>query len=98
MADAVFERGSLQIRPQWRPRIDRLLEELQKGPATLRLSYIGDVEDADLVEERLAAVQQQIRDAWKALDGDYELTIEPEIFWRRGAPLNETSARMRDGG
>ena len=74
------------------------LEELQKGPATLRLSYIGDVEDAELVEKRLAAVEQQIGNAWEALGGGYELTIEPEIFWRRGAPLDETSARMRDGG
>jgi uncharacterized repeat protein (TIGR01451 family) len=97
MADAVFEPGSLEMRPQWRPRIDRLLEELQKGPATLRLSYVADVEGADLVEARLAAVKRQIEDAWEG-QGDYELTIEPEIYWRRGAPLDETSTRMRDGG
>jgi hypothetical protein len=98
MADAVFEPGSLEIRPQWRPRLDLLLDELRKGPATLRLSYIGDVEDAALVERRLAAVQQQLTEAWEATGADYELTIEPEIFWRRGGPLDETRAGMRDGG
>jgi uncharacterized repeat protein (TIGR01451 family) len=98
LADAVFEPGSREMRPQWRPRIDRLLEELQKEPATLRLSYIADLEDSKLVERRLDAVERQIMDAWQALDGGYELTVEPEVFWRRGAPLDEASARTRKGG
>jgi uncharacterized repeat protein (TIGR01451 family) len=85
LADGVFEPGSTEIRPQWRPRLDLLLEELRKGPATLRLSYIADVEDEGLVERRLAAVEEQIAEAWEALDS-YELAIEPETFWRRGAP------------
>ena len=57
LADDVFEPGSTEMRPQWKPRIDKLLEELKKGPATLRLSYIADVEDEALVDERLAAVK-----------------------------------------
>jgi uncharacterized repeat protein (TIGR01451 family) len=85
MADAVFEPGSTEIRPQWKPRIPLLIEELQKAPGILRLSYVADVEDEGLVDDRLAAVEAQIAEAWKAV-GDYELTIEPEIFWRRGAP------------
>jgi hypothetical protein len=86
MADAVFEPGSMEIRPQWRPRIALLLDELKKAPGILRLSYVADVEDEGLVEDRLDAVEKQIAEAWETL-GDYELTIESEVFWRRGSPL-----------
>jgi uncharacterized repeat protein (TIGR01451 family) len=86
MADAVFEPGSTEMRPQWRPRIALLLDELEKAPGILRLSYVADVEDEGLVEDRLAAIQKLIDEAWDARGGD-ELTIEPEVFWRRGAPL-----------
>jgi hypothetical protein len=96
MADAVFEPGSTVIRPQWRPRIALLLEELEKSPATLRLSYVADVEDPELVERRLRAVEQEITSAWKALDCCYELTIEPDVFWHRGAPPDRSTVPMPD--
>ena len=47
----VFEPDSTEMRAQWKPRIDKLLEQLKKGPATLRLSYIADVEDKQLVDD-----------------------------------------------
>ena len=53
IADAVFAPDSTEMRPQWRPRMNLLLEELQKGPAILRLSYLADVEDPKLVERRI---------------------------------------------
>jgi uncharacterized repeat protein (TIGR01451 family) len=93
MADAVFEPGSTEMRPQWRPRIELLLEELKKAPAILRLSYVADVENERLVDRRLKAVKKQIQKAWKQLDAGYTLTIEPEIFWRRGAPPAQASVR-----
>ena len=74
------------MRPQWRPRLDLLLDELAKAPAVLRLSYVADVEDESLVERRLQAVKKQITRAWKERSGSYDLAIEPEIYWRRGAP------------
>jgi uncharacterized repeat protein (TIGR01451 family) len=92
LADGVFEPGSTEIRPQWRPRLDLLLAELRKSPATLRLSYIADVEDARLVERRLAAVEDRIEEAWEAVDA-YELTVERETFWRRGAPPKPSRVR-----
>jgi uncharacterized repeat protein (TIGR01451 family) len=97
LADGVFEPGSTQMRAQWRPRITLLVAELAKGPATLRLSYVADVEDEKLVERRLEAVQAEIADAWKAV-GAYELEIEREVFWRRGAPPTRTGFRPPDGG
>jgi large repetitive protein len=86
LADAVFEPGTTEIRLQWQPRMDLLLAELRKAPSVLRLSYLADVEDEQLVQRRLQAVKQQILDAWKAADSSYALEVEPEVFWRRGGP------------
>jgi uncharacterized repeat protein (TIGR01451 family) len=90
LADAVFEPGTTEIRLQWQSRMDLLLAELRKAPSVLRLSYLADVEDEQLVQQRLQVVKQLILDAWKAApmgdDTSYALEVEPEVFWRRGGP------------
>ncbi len=93
LSDAAFEPGTTDIRVQWRPRVDVLLEELRKAPAVLRLSYVADTEDAALVERRVDAIKRQLTEAWKAAKNSYVLTIEPEIFWRRGAPPRRPAVR-----
>jgi predicted trehalose synthase len=97
LSDPVFEPESTEIRVQWRPRLDLLLDELRKAPSVLRLSYVADTEDAALVERRVEAVKRQLAEAWDAADGGYALTIEPEIFWRLGAPPGKPDRRVRDG-
>jgi hypothetical protein len=78
-----------------------MLEELQKGPAVLRLSYLADLEGEELVEQRMEKMKKEIMRSWKKLSASacgeqrgaepanacYPLTIEPEVFWRRGSPL-----------
>ena len=86
IADAVFEPGTIEMRNQWQGRIDLLLTELRKAPAVLRLAYVADVEDESLVEQRISAIKRQIATAWEEQDAGYELAIEPEVFWRLGAP------------
>jgi uncharacterized repeat protein (TIGR01451 family) len=86
IADAAFEPGTVELRMQWRPRINLLLNELQKGPAVLRLSYLADVEEKALVERRLDTLKGEIMSAWTDLDCCYQLEIEPVVFWRLGAP------------
>jgi hypothetical protein len=86
LVDAAFEPGTTEVRLQWQPRINLLLEELRKTPAVLRLSYVADTEDAALVKRRLDAFKRQLTEAWGASNDSYVLTIEPEVFWRRGAP------------
>jgi hypothetical protein len=86
LADAAFEPGSIEMRPQWRPRINLLLNELSKAPAVLRLAYVADVESESLVNKRLEALKQQIMTAWEEQNCCYELVVEPEIFWRLGGP------------
>jgi uncharacterized repeat protein (TIGR01451 family) len=95
IADAVFEPGTTEMRTQWKPRMALLMEELQKGPAVLRLSYLADVEDARLVEKRMEVVKSEIMQSWKALNCCYQLTIEPEVFWRRGAPPKQAAVQIQ---
>ncbi|NND48126.1 MAG: DUF11 domain-containing protein [Woeseiaceae bacterium] len=95
IADAVFEPGTLEMRTQWRPRIELLLEELQKSPAVLRLSYVADVEAESLVEGRLTMLKDEIMAAWQELNCCYELVVEPEVFWRLGAPPVESKEESR---
>ena len=89
--------GEVEMRPQWKHRVGLLLGELKKSPSTLRLSYVADIEDPELVDRRLAAVKKEIADAWEALDCCYQLTIEPEVFWRTGEPPPRSLVRERAG-
>jgi hypothetical protein len=87
IADGAFEPDTTEIRMQWTQRIDQLLEELRKGPSVLRLSYLGDVEPKGLALKRLEALKKEITSRWKQSGAGYQLTIETEFFWRRGAPI-----------
>jgi uncharacterized repeat protein (TIGR01451 family)/fimbrial isopeptide formation D2 family protein len=89
IADAVFAPDSTDMRAQWRPRVNLLVEELQKGPAILRLSYLADVEDPKLVESRISAMTKLVTDSWSEAHGGYPLVIEHEVFWRTGKPPSE---------
>jgi uncharacterized repeat protein (TIGR01451 family) len=97
LSDAAFEPGSTEIRTQWRPRVDVLLGELRKAPSVLRLSYVADTEDAGLVERRMQALKRQVTEAWDTEKDRYMLTIEPEVFWRRGAPPKRSDLRVLEG-
>jgi hypothetical protein len=89
IADAIFEPDSITMRRQWRSRIGLLLDELQKGPAVLRLSYVADLEPQDLVDRRVKALKLEIATAWEEINCCYELVIEPEVYWRRGGPIKQ---------
>ncbi|PYT82418.1 MAG: hypothetical protein DMG41_33335 [Acidobacteria bacterium] len=94
LSDAAFEPGKTEIRIQWRPRVNLLLDELRKVPSVLRLYYVADTEDEALVEQRLEAFKRQLTEAWDAKKDGYVLAIEPEVFWRRGGPPKRLDGRM----
>src|SRR6478672_10654093 len=94
LSDAVFEPGKTEIRTQWKSRVDVLVGELRKAPSVLRLSYVADTEDASLVERRMQALKRQVTEAWDTEKDSYVLTIEPEVFWRRGAPPKRSDFRV----
>jgi uncharacterized repeat protein (TIGR01451 family) len=94
LLDAAFEPDTTEVRAQWRPRLNLLLDELRKAPAVLRLSYVADTEDAALVNRRVEAIKRQLTEEWGAADSSYVLTIEQEVFWRRGAPPKQSEVRV----
>jgi len=87
VGDGAFEEGSTEVRPQWQPRLGVLIEALRQGPSILRLTYLADVESPGLVDARLSALKRHIRDHWLKVNS-YQLTIENEVFWRRGGPAS----------
>ena len=87
MADAVFEKDSTEMRPQWLPRLDLLMTELAKDPSLLRLSYLAENESESEVNDRLDAVKDEIEKRWEDLNCCYQLMIETEVFWRKGGPV-----------
>ena len=89
IADPVFQPDSTEMRPQWRPRVELLVDELVRAPAILRLSYLADVEDPKLVERRVKTLRNLILDAWDERETDYRLAIEHEVFWRMGKPVEK---------
>lgn len=89
IADGVFEPDTTQLRLQWAGRIEQLIAALKKSPSVLRLTYLGDLESKGLVNRRLKALKKMIAQQWKKRDGGYALTIETEIFWRRGKPFGK---------
>jgi hypothetical protein len=86
IADPVFVPDSTELRPQWQPRVELLMDELEKAPAVLRLSYLADLEDTRLVNRRVKSMRRMLNQAWQTREADYRLTIEQEIFWRTGKP------------
>lgn len=86
LADGVFEKGSTELRPQWRSRIEMLITELEKDASILRLTYLGENETESEVDDRLDAIEDIISKRWEELDCCYKLTIEKEVFWRKGNP------------
>jgi len=92
-SNGVFEPGSTEMRIQWKPRVDLLMDELKKGPSILRISYLAEVEDEALVDARVKALKEEIARRWSQLNGSYKLEIETEIFWRTGAPPDRSSLK-----
>jgi large repetitive protein len=94
LSDAVFEPGKTEVRVQWRPRLNLLIQELRKAPSVLRLSYVADIEDEALVGRRVEAIKRQLTEAWDTGSHSSVLSIEPEVFWRRGAPPKRPDGPM----
>jgi hypothetical protein len=47
-----------------------------------------------LVDRRMQAFRRQVAEAWDAKRDSYALTIEPEVFWRRGGPPKRLDVRV----
>ena len=95
IADAAFEPDGIELREHWKPQVKVLLNQLKAAPAVLRLSYVADIENEQLVERRIDKFKNDVMHAWLELDCCYELVVEPEIFWRRGGPPDRSGETPR---
>jgi uncharacterized repeat protein (TIGR01451 family) len=93
LLDSAFEPGTSDFQAQWKPRINLLLEELRKAPAVLRLSYVADKEDGELVKRRVEAFKRQLSEGRDPANR-FAITIETEVFWRRGGPPKQSKVRV----
>src|SRR5438552_11984575 len=74
LLDAAFEPGKTEIRVQWKPRFNLLVEELSKVPTVLRMSYVAETEDAALVKQRVEAFNRLTTEARGSEKYSYVLT------------------------
>jgi hypothetical protein len=86
LADPIFQPGTTDLRQQWESRIVLLLDQLVASPSVLRLTYLADIEDPKLVEDRLEFMEDEIMLRWNEQAAPYQLEIESQIFWRLGGP------------
>jgi hypothetical protein len=42
------------------------------------------------------AVKRELSERWGPANDSYVLTIETELFWRRGGPAKQSKLRVRD--
>ena len=96
VADGVFEAGTTEMRVQWKQRVELLMNELKKAPSVLRLSYLGEAESEGLVDSRIKLLKSEVSKLWKLKKGNYDLTIESEVFWRTGSLTSLLSNLMRE--
>jgi uncharacterized repeat protein (TIGR01451 family) len=96
LSDPVFEPDSTVVRDLWKPRMNLLLDELRRAPAVLHLTYLADLEEPRLVDQRVRAIKKELMSLWAQQSGGYHLVIEHEVFWRRGAPPDANERRRRE--
>ena len=86
LADGAFEPDTTDLRLQWQSKIEQIIGILNQAPSVLHLTYLADVEQRALVDARLESVQQEIAARWKSAIREYRLSVETDVFWRRGGP------------
>ncbi len=76
LMEEAFERGTVELRPEWRAELGPLIQILDQEPSILRLVYYGADSGNRLVSRRLKAVRKTISDEWHSIGGRYRLDIE----------------------
>jgi len=75
-----FDAGSQTLRQAWRARFDALPAMLKTTPSVVRLAYHLRDEDRALVDRRIQALTNALRERWREERGGYPLVIEQEVM------------------
>ncbi|WP_074896552.1 DUF7507 domain-containing protein [Nitratireductor indicus] len=76
LTDDAFERGMVELRPEWLSGLNQLIAVLDQEPSVLRLSYYGADGRSRLAARRLRTVSKAISEEWLSIGGRYRLDIE----------------------
>lgn len=79
-----FLADTVQLRPEWNPRLHQLLALLRQEPSVLRLSYIDQTSDRRLATRRVDFLRDIIRQLWESNPNNYRLEIESRILTQTG--------------
>src|SRR5690606_20105750 len=79
-----FLADTVQLRPEWSPRLHQLLALLRQEPSVLRLSYIDQTSDRRLATRRVDFLRDIIRQLWESNPNNYRLEIESRILTQTG--------------
>ncbi|MCC6532385.1 MAG: DUF11 domain-containing protein [Burkholderiales bacterium] len=80
VANDAFVPGAEALSPQWQSRFDALPATLKTAPSVVRLAYRLHDEDRALVDKRIEALTQLLRQRWREESGGYPLVIEQEVM------------------
>lgn len=80
MGDASFVSGQTALKPEWAKQIAGLPDKLKARPSVVRLGYKAGAEGEVLARERLKAVSEQLKSAWKQPGCCHTLLIEEELL------------------
>jgi len=110
IAEAAFEAGRADLKPEFATRLDEVISALRDSPSILRVGYlVGADTSTALIDGRVKAVKEQVAERWskarkkpKSKDeneniAQYPLDIEVEVV-RDPAALQGTVNSSNAGG
>lgn len=76
--DAAFEDRKTVLLKEWSDGLGKLIAILKEQLSTLRINYRATAEKP-LIDKRAGAIEEEIRERWKAAGDAYELNIETRV-------------------
>ncbi|MEQ9276059.1 MAG: hypothetical protein RLP10_23980, partial [Roseibium album] len=79
LKDEAFDGPSIELKPQWKAGLLRLIKLLEEEQSTLRLSYVDADVEHTLAVRRLEKVRHDLKQMWTEKRGRYRLEIETRV-------------------
>ena len=78
VSDEAFSPNGTELAPTWREKLLALTDELDQAPSVIRFAYRRGGEAENLIEDRFEAMNQLLRQHWKAEHRRAPLAVEFE--------------------
>jgi uncharacterized repeat protein (TIGR01451 family) len=74
-----FDSGTTDLTQKWASGIDQLLDVLSKNRSTLKIVYRRGGESEELAHDRVKAIEETVKFAWKSGNGAYRLVTTTSV-------------------